>query len=234
MNDQFDHTYCSLTEMRLASTSFSSSCAHLDTIVSVYFCRTMSIRRSCSDQNLLTTPTFTVIVLGKVRFRTDDSEHFWPLNTHVGCMAWPERDDVCVCVCVCWECETVKSINCLYHDNFIINTNSNCWCVDVVNGLYIWMNLFLPSVQYFRNIVNKCLYCWQFNWAPTNFNPFFHLCIVSSFRKVVFVEMSTRFLCHCCDSLINFLLSVFSISLLLHIHTACTLHYQLLCMFVCI
>ena len=59
----------------------------------------------------------------------------------------------------------------------------------------------------------------------------FHLCILSSFRRVVFVEISTKISCHC---YVNFLLSAFSISLLLHIHTACTLHYQLLCMFVCI
>ena len=175
MNDQFDHTYCSLTEMRLASTSFSSSCAHLDTIVSAYFSRTMRIRRSSSDQNFLTMPTFTVIVLDKFRWRSDDSAHFWPLNTHV----------MCTCLCVWhdhegdgvygggegWSSrvyEKVKSINCLYYDDFVMNTDCVCGYVGVVNGLYIWMNLFLPSVQYFRNIVHKCLYCWQFNWAPTN------------------------------------------------------------------
>ena len=35
------------------------------------------------------------------------------------------------------EYENVKSINCLYHDDFVINTDCICGCVGVVNGLCI-------------------------------------------------------------------------------------------------
>ena len=70
-------------------------------MVLAFFSRTNSICRSCSDQNLQTMPTFTVIVLGKFRWQCDDSAHFWPLNTcgvcTFMCVAWPwER------WCVCW------------------------------------------------------------------------------------------------------------------------------------
>ena len=49
-----------------------------------------------------------------------------------------------MCVCVergggAWssrEYEKVKSINYLYHDDFVINTDCICGCVGVVNGLY--------------------------------------------------------------------------------------------------
>ena len=89
--------------MWLPSASFSFSCAHLDTFVLAYFSRTMSIRTSCSDENFLTTPTFTVIGFGKCRWQSD----WWQcklLNLEdtrcvymVVCVAWPwER------WCVCW------------------------------------------------------------------------------------------------------------------------------------
>ena len=50
-----------------------------------------------------------------------------------------------MCVCVergggAWssrEYEKVKSINYLYHDDFVINTDCICGCVGVVNGLCI-------------------------------------------------------------------------------------------------
>ena len=35
------------------------------------------------------------------------------------------------------EYEKVKSINCLYQDDFVINTDCVCGCKGVVNGLYI-------------------------------------------------------------------------------------------------
>ena len=48
-----------------------------------------------------------------------------------------ERDGVCVGGGSSRGYEKVKFINGLYNDDFVINIDCICGCVDVVNGLYI-------------------------------------------------------------------------------------------------
>ena len=60
----------------------------------------------------------------------------------------------------------------------------------------------------------------------------FHLCIWSSFRRVIFVEISTKFSCHCCDSLINFLLWCFqSVFCYIYTHHVCCIINSCTCLF---